>query len=311
MIINRLCARIKLHMTSTPVSDRTCSASRFASLGGMLGWICLASSSAMASSGLVSIDWTLAETLVAIDASPHGVAQVDAYHDWVGEPHLSERVLDIGLRSQPNTELLAHLAPSHIFISPMFANLAPRLSRISQVDTFSLYTPGHDTWEEAVTLTRALGEVTGRAAAAETLIEETAMRIETLRQQLPNDIAPLLIIQFMDDRHVRVFGENGLFQVVLDRLGLQNAWQGETNAWGFSLVGLEQLMELEAQLVVVEPYPTGVEEKLRRSSLWQHLPSVRDGTLVSLPPAWSFGALPSASRFAKLLVDALHVSPAA
>ncbi|MBD3894913.1 ABC transporter substrate-binding protein [Halomonas sp. ML-15] len=255
--------------------------------------------------GIASIDWTLAETLVAIDASPHGVAQTDAYHEWVGEPRLNDQVIDLGLRSQPNTELLAHLAPTHILLSPMFANLVPRLSGIGQVDTFHLYTPGHDTWEEAVTLTRALGEMTGRTAAADSLIEETATRLETLRQRLPAGMPPLLIIQFMDDRHVRVFGENGLFQAVLDQLGLENAWQEETNAWGFSLAGLEQLMALDAQLVVVEPYPTGVEEKLRRSALWQHLISLRGGTYITLPPTWSFGALPSAQRFAELLVDAL------
>jgi ferric hydroxamate transport system substrate-binding protein len=115
----------------------------------------------------------------------------------------------------------------------------------------------------------------------------------------------------MDERHVRVFGENGLFQAVLERLGLENAWQGDTNVWGFSLVGLEALIEREARLVVVEPYPTGVEEKLARSALWQRLPSVRDDSLITLPPVWSFGALPSARRFAELLVAALNDAPEA
>ncbi|MGM0913096.1 MAG: hypothetical protein ACQEXC_05115 [Pseudomonadota bacterium] len=40
-----------------------------------------------------------------------------------------------------------------------------------------------------------------------------------------------LVVQFMDERHVRVFGEGGLYQAVMDRLGLENAWRGETNAW--------------------------------------------------------------------------------
>ncbi|WP_337133788.1 ABC transporter substrate-binding protein, partial [Staphylococcus aureus] len=88
----------------------------------------------------------------------------------------------------------------------------------------------------------------------------------------------------MDARHVRVFGANGLFQAVLDRLGLENAWQGDTNYWGFSLVGVEELLKLDARLVVVEPYPEGVETKLAASGLWQRQPSVRDGSLVTLPP---------------------------
>ncbi|MDR5904538.1 ABC transporter substrate-binding protein [Franzmannia qiaohouensis] len=282
-------------------------------LAGILGWLWLAATPAVASSGagLATLDWTLAETLVALEAPPRGVAQVGAYHEWVGAPRLTNQVIDLGLRSQPNTELLAHLAPAHIAISPMFANLTPRLSKIGQVATFSLYTGKQEAWDEAVALTHALGEVTGRPAAAESLVEETAAHIESLRQGLPQGIPPLLIIQFMDDRHVRVFGEHSLYQAVLERLELENAWQEQTNAWGFSLVGLERLITLDAQLVVIEPYPTGIAEKLPRSALWQHLPSVRDGTWLTLPPAWSFGALPSARRFAELLAAALAVAPEA
>lgn len=277
----------------------------------LLALLWLATTPAMASDsgGLATLDWTLAETLMALETPPRGVAQVGAYHDWVGQPRLTDRVIDLGLRSQPNLELLAQLDPSHILISSMFTHLAPRLSQVGDVDTFSLYTREHGSWDEAVALTHALGEVTGRPAAAESLVEETAAHIESLRQGLPQGIPPLLIIQFMDDRHVRVFGEHSLYQAVLERLELENAWQEQTNAWGFSLVGLERLITLDAQLVVIEPYPTGVEKKLRRSALWQHQSSVRDDTLITLPAVWSFGALPSASRFAELLAAALAAVP--
>ncbi|RCV87364.1 ABC transporter substrate-binding protein [Billgrantia montanilacus] len=286
-------------------------------LAGILALLWLAATPAMASDsdkdsgGLATLDWTLAETLMALEAPPRAVAQVDAYHDWVGQPRLADRVIDLGLRSQPNLELLAQLGPSHILISSMFTHLAPRLSQVGDVDTFSLYTLEDKTWDEAVALTHALGKVTGRPAAADSLVEETAAHIESLRQGLSQDLPALLIIQFMDERHVRVFGEHSLYQAVLERLELENAWQEQTNAWGFSLVGLEHLITLDAQLVVIEPYPTGVEMKLRHSALWQHLSSVRDDTLITLPAVWSFGALPSASRFAELLAAALAAAPEA
>jgi iron complex transport system substrate-binding protein len=258
-----------------------------------------------ANAGLIALDWTLAETLVALGIPPDGVAQVSDYHSWVGEPRLPGSVMDIGLRSQPNVELLAQLDPGHILISPMFGYLAPRLERIGTVDTWAIYTPQGATWSQILHLTRELGAVYGRQDEAEASIAATEARFETLRQTLPEETSPLLVVQFMDERHVRVFAERSLFQAVMERLGLENAWKGETNSWGFSLVGLERLLELDAQLVVVEPYPTGVEDKLRRSALWQHLPSVRDGSMVTLPPVWSFGALPSAQRFAELLAGAL------
>ncbi|WP_238539215.1 ABC transporter substrate-binding protein [Halomonas sp. KM-1] len=272
-----------------------------------LGWLWLAAAPAVAGDNtrVATLDWTLAETLVALSEPPEAVAQVEDYHSWVGEPRLPSDVSDIGLRSQPNVELLAHLAPVNILISPMFSRLAPRLERIGAVDTKELYTPQVDTWSQILLLTRELGAAYSRQDEAEALIAATEARFETLRQTLPEEMPPLLVVQFMDERHVRVFGEHGLFQAVLDRLGLENAWRGETNAWGFSLVGLEALLHLEARLVVVQPYPVGIEEKLAASALWQHQPSVRDGSMITLPPVWSFGALPSAQRFAELLVAEL------
>lgn len=255
---------------------------------------------------LATLDWTLAETLVALDAPPSAVAQVEAYHAWVGEPALPASTLDLGLRSQPNLELLASLAPERILISPMFANLASRLERIAPVETLPLYRPERDTWTEMRELTRSLGHLVERPAAATRLIAETEARLDALRERVDDTTPPLVIMQFMDSRHVRVFGDNGLYQAVLDRLGLENAWRGPTNAWGFSLVGLEALAGLDARLVVVEPYPAGVRKRLDDGGLWGHLIEASRGKPIVLPPTWSFGALPSARRFAELLVSALE-----
>ncbi|MFP4138364.1 MAG: iron-siderophore ABC transporter substrate-binding protein [Halomonas sp.] len=255
---------------------------------------------------LATLDWTLAETLVALEAPPLAVAQVDAYHAWVEEPALPDTTIDLGLRSQPSLELLASLEPERILISPMFANLAPRLERIAPVESLPLYSPERDTWAEMRELTLSLGELVDRPEAAKELIETTEAKLDKLSQEVAGDRPPLLIVQFMDERHVRVFGDNGLFEAVLDRLGLDNAWSGDTNAWGYSLVGIETLAGLDARLVVVEPYPAGVREALDDSGLWQHLVESSRGAPIVLPPAWSFGALPSAARFADQLVSALE-----
>nr|WP_298967034.1 ABC transporter substrate-binding protein [uncultured Halomonas sp.] len=253
-----------------------------------------------------TVDWTIAETLMAIDAPVSSVAQQDAYHDWVGEPRIPESVSDMGLRTQPNLELLAQIPPAQTLISPMFAGLTPRLERIAPVTSFALYSPGTDTWEEMQTLTRQLGELTERQTQAEALIEETTALMDRLRRSQP-DTAPLLMVQFMDARHVRVFGDNSLYNAVLEQLDIPNAWDQPTNAWGFALVGVEALARYpEAKIVIIDPLPAGVEEKLAESGLWQHLLSVKNDRLLRLPPAWSFGALPSAQRFALELTAVLE-----
>ena len=257
-----------------------------------------------------TVDWTIAETLLAIDAPISSVAQQDAYHDWVGEPRIPESVSDMGLRTQPNLELLAQIPPTQTLISPMFAGLTPRLEQIAPVTSFALYSPGTDTWEEMQTLTRQLGELTERQTQAEALIEETTALMSRLRRSQP-DTAPLLMVQFMDARHVRVFGDNSLYNAVLEQLEHPNAWDKPTNAWGFALVGVEALARYpEAMLVIIDPLPAGVEEQLAKSGLWQQLPSVKNDNLLRLPPVWSFGALPSAQRFAKELTAALEAASA-
>lgn len=253
-----------------------------------------------------TLDWTVAETLLAIDAPVSSIAQQGDYHQWVGEPRIPENVADLGLRTQPNLELLAQAAPEQMLISQMFAGLTPRLEKIAPVSSFALYSPGTDTWQEMQTLTRQLGELTERQPQAEQLITDTDDLMTRLRESRP-DTAPLLMVQFMDARHVRIFGHNSLYNAVLEQLALPNAWEQDTNAWGFALVGIEALARYpEATLVIIDPLPANVEEKLAESGLWQQLPSVKNAQLLRLPPVWSFGALPSAQRFAHVLSTALR-----
>ena len=254
---------------------------------------------------IATLDWTIAETLIALDARLVGLAQVDGYESWVAEPAVPDAVLDLGLRAQPNLEQLVGLDPDRIALSPMFASLAPRLETVAPVTTLRLYGPDSETWPSIRRVTRELGRFAGRERQAESLITRTEARIDRLADRLPADNRPVVVIQFMDPRHVRVFGENGLYHAVLDRLGLENGWTGHTNRWGFALVGLEALAGLEGRLVVVHPYPVGVPRSLAESALWRRLAEQSGGTVLEIDPVWSFGALPSAGRFAEQLVEAL------
>ncbi|MGO1870454.1 MULTISPECIES: ABC transporter substrate-binding protein [unclassified Halomonas] len=257
---------------------------------------------------VATVDWTIAETLLAIDAPVSSIAQQADYHAWVGEPRIPESATDMGLRTQPNLELLSQFPPEQLLISPMFTSLAPRLEKIVPVTSLALYSPGADTWQEMQALTRELGEITDREAAAEQLINDTRTLMASLRQAQP-DTAPLLMVQFMDARHVRVFGKSSLYNAVLEQLALPNAWEQTTNAWGFSLVGVEALAHYpEATIVIIDSLPAGVEAELASSGLWQQLPNVKNANLLRLPPVWSFGALPSAQRFARELTAALEES---
>lgn len=256
---------------------------------------------------IATVDWTIAETLLALGVTPLAVGDVSAYRAWVGEPLLPADVVDIGLRAQPNRELLAELKPDRILISPLAAPLAPTLSRIAPVQSIALYDPQTDLWQRLHEATLTIAALVNKTAEANELLTDLNRDLEQMKQTLPAELPPLLVVQFIDERHVRVFGRHSLFEAVMQRLGLRNAWQGETNAWGFSVASLEQFLSIpEARLVVVDPIPVGVSERLQEPGLWQHLPLVQQAPVLHLPAVWSFGGVLAARRFATLLSEALQ-----
>lgn len=256
---------------------------------------------------IATVDWTIAETLLALGVTPLAVGDVSAYRAWVGEPLLPADVVDIGLRAQPNRELLAELKPDRILISPLAAPLAPTLSRIAPVQSIALYDPQTDLWQRLHEATLTIAALVNKTAEANVLLTDLNRDLEQMKQTLPAELPPLLVVQFIDERHVRVFGRHSLFEAVMQRLGLRNAWQGETNAWGFSVASIEQFMALPAaRLVVVDPIPVGVSERLHEPGLWQHLPLVQQAPVLHLPAVWSFGGVLAARRFATLLSEALQ-----
>jgi len=261
---------------------------------------------------VATVDWAQAETLIALGVPPVGLGQMDAYRTWVGG-ELPDATRDIGLRVQPNMELLEQMDIDLFTLSPMYAALRDRVARVADVESVSIYYRGGDVWSNLEAGTRELGALVGRKTAADRLIADTTAHIERLAEQVPADTPPLLVVQFMDARHVRVFGRNSLFGAALNQLGIETAWTGETTLWGFALVPLERLAAIDdARVAVVEPLPVGVADTLSASVMWQHLPAVQAHDVMRLPASWGFGGLSSGERFARDVVRALNsdASPA-
>lgn len=61
---------------------------------------------------IVALEWLPVELLLALGITPYGVADVPNYKLWVSEPPLPDSVIDVGLRTEPNLELLTEMKPS-------------------------------------------------------------------------------------------------------------------------------------------------------------------------------------------------------
>lgn len=262
---------------------------------------------------IVSLDYGLAETLLALGVAPVAIAEAEAWATWVIEPAMPPGVINLGTALEANLELLHTLKPELILTTPYLARIGPMLARIARTESFAIYTPEPGTpYARSLTATRRLGGMIGRESQAQALIDASAARMAATRAALASHAAtPVFVVSFMDTRHVRVYGAKSLFDDVMTLCGLSNAWRGEVNYWGFATVGIEQLARApEARLIYVDPIAADVRAALARSPLWNSLGFVRAGRVHAMPPALMFGMLPSAMRFAGLLEQTLAGTPA-
>lgn len=282
------------------------SATRRTILAGLAAWPARASA-AGAQPRIVAVDWALASTLVAMGRPPVGVSEPDLYRRWVTEPALPPGVADVGLRVQPNLERVAALRPDLILIGPLSEPARPGLERIAPVVQHSAFTASRHPLEAARAITLDLGRRSGGEPPAEALLARMEAAFDVARARLAGQAGRgLLLVSLLDERHLNIHGRRSLFGDVLARLGLANAWEGETSPWGTSAVGVEALaLHREADLVVLEPVPPGAESVLVRAGLWRSLAALRQGRIVRLPAAWAFGDVVAAARFAGLLCDRL------
>ncbi len=258
---------------------------------------------------VIALEWRPVELLLALGIMPLAVADLPNYRRWVVEPELGPDVIDVGLRNEPNLELLQRLKPSLMLLSRGFGPNAKRISTLSPQWTSQFSTAERGPLASTVADIRTLGNLLGRDAEADRYLaamdrrlNASAERLQSYRQE------KLLMFSFLDSRRVMVFGKGSLFGDILNRLGLHSAWQGETNQWGSTIVGIERLAKMEGVRALC--FLHGDDDPMREiahARLWRSIPFVREEKLHLLPAVWFFGANYSALRFCQLLEQTLEV----
>lgn len=263
---------------------------------------------AFAAPRVVTSDWATAETLVAMGHPPVGLGDKRMYQNWVSSPAMPDKTLDIGLRFQPNLERLYQMNVDMFIQTDWFSHLKPQFAKIAPVHEVAFAGVKGIDYATVLAATRQLGELIGDVAAAEDLIEQANSQLAAQKELLSLfRERPLAVVQFVDARHLRIYSNTSLYQTTIDQLGLENAWQGSANQWGFANISLADLAELPPQtlLIIVKPNPVGLSKSLQKSLLWQRLPFANPDNHRIIEPSWSYGALPSIQRFARQLADKL------
>jgi iron complex transport system substrate-binding protein len=258
---------------------------------------------------IIALNWAATEALLLLGVTPVGIADRDGYRVWVSEPELPDGIANVGTRVAPSLEAIARLKPDLIVTSSEMAPAANLLERIAPTYVVSVYKEGTRPFEKASEMMITLGDMLNRADRAKSVLGNVQQTLETQRQRLEQaglTDRPVALVNFLDDRHVRIYAPNGLYQNALNALGLENAWPHQGNYWGFSVVGLEAIAPYpESRIVVIAPTSPGLADTLASSPFWTYLPPVRREQIYQIEPVWPFGGVFPVKRLATLLTDSL------
>ncbi|WP_449286361.1 ABC transporter substrate-binding protein [Marinobacter sp. PE14] len=258
---------------------------------------------------VIALNWAATEALLLLGVTPIGVADRDGYNVWVREPELPEGVANIGTRVAPSLEAIAELKPDLIVTSSEMAPAANLLERIAPTYVVSVYQRGSQPFVKASAMLITLGDMLDREERADAVLSDIDQTLNNQRRRLENaglTDRPVALVNFLDDRHVRVYAPNGLYQSALNALGLENAWPHTGNYWGFSVVGLEALAPYQdSRIVVISPTLAGLSDTLADSPFWTYLPPVQRDQVYQIDPVWPFGGVFPVKRLATLLADGL------
>lgn len=268
---------------------------------------------------IVALNWVAAETLLTLGVPPLAISDDHYYRVRMPTQSLPDSVRDVGPYWEPNLELIQQLQPQLILSDPMTPTLERRLNGIAPTERVAIYPAADGAWRATTGFMSDLARRLGVEQVAADYIVAGEQRLAALRARLANRTLPPVCVAVLnqDGRHAAVYGKNSMVQDVLDRLGVENAWQGPVGPVGLAMVSIERLAERpDARLVYVDiPTTSARLQSLRQpNDLWANLPAVRQGHTLTLqrfyPYAGAASVLDLAERIAAYLDSATEVTHA-
>ncbi|MFK4000125.1 ABC transporter substrate-binding protein [Psychrobacter namhaensis] len=247
---------------------------------------------------IASPDWGNAATLTAMGYPPIATGDIRVWDRWVGTPKLPTSTVDVGIRYQPNAELIAQL-PVDMVVDNFFYEHARNLYGDVPAESIMFAAKGERaTWADYTEPTRQLGKLIDVPKLAEDYVIKSHKDINLagarLQQRYPQ-IKKFAVVQFADANNMRMYVANSLFQPALSQMQKELVVLGIGNSYGFVPIRMGDLAQLaeDVCLLIIDPLSPITRAEIKDSLVWQRLSYGNQRCMGELPPVWIYGGMSS------------------
>ncbi|MBR8457204.1 iron-siderophore ABC transporter substrate-binding protein [Burkholderia dolosa] len=274
---------------------------------------------------VVALDFMFAESAIALDIVPVGMADTAFYPGWLGyESDRLAHVTDVGSRQEPGLEAIAAVEPD-LIIGVGFRH-APIFDALDRIAPTILFQFSPNVSEDGVPVTqlnwmrqifRTIGAVTGRDARAQAVdaqldagIARNAARLAAAGRR--GERIALLQDLGLPDRYWAYTG-NSTSAGLARALGL-DPWPKKPTREGTLYVTSADLLtqrDLAVLFVTATAMDVPLSAKLD-SPVWRFVPALRAHRIAMIERnIWGFGGPMSALKLADVMTDTMLKLPAA
>lgn len=247
---------------------------------------------------VVALEYSFADTLVALGLNPIGVAMGHEGGDRGAPPYLLKKLMGItatGSRAQPSLETIAALRPDLILTDTFVQKeLYPQLSRLAPAASFQSRRGSLDDLNEQ---TLKIGQLIGRETAARRLLKEQNELVAKAKK-FANPKASSFVAGVLRPGDFTVHTNESFAGSFLEALGRKNAIPVKNGQTQYK-VSLEGLVNMAPQTLVLftAPDEKAALEEWKKNPLWQRIPAVKRGRVYQFDrDDWTRGRGPMALK---------------
>ncbi|UFT99877.1 iron-siderophore ABC transporter substrate-binding protein [Radiobacillus kanasensis] len=268
---------------------------------------------------VVALEWVYAEDALALGVQPVGMADVEGYNSWVNiDAELSDEVVDVGTRQEPNLEAIAELNPD-VIITAGYRHEAimDSLKEIAPTLAFNPYPEEGEgnQYEEMTTTFNEIAKLFGKEKEAEQVLSDLDAAYKSVSEEISaagiDNNSFVLSQAYSSDNNpvIRLFKDNAMATQIMEKIGLENAYESEGfQVYGFDETSVEALQNFQDAhfFYIVQENDNIFSNQLAGNPAWEDLAFVKEERTYQLPgDTWTFGGPLSAQVFAEQIKEAL------